>query len=420
MTPLYLWDDARARRFEPFTLTRPVGELRAGAELIRRRWEQRLGMVASGFVSGAPLRDFEEAGAPPAADAVPAGSVVANSRCVVSLAADPAGAAAGDAAGDGAPGPARWLCDGRLAAVRLARAVSAAELMATDALESLGDAIAEGASTEVPGRWLEQLWELLGTLAVQLTEDVAALGATLTCDPPPAGVTVLGAHPVFLERGATVEPLVLLDASAGPILVRRGATITALTRLAGPAMIGEASSVLGGRLHTVSIGEHCKVHGEMSTTIFLAYANKAHDGFVGHSYVGRWVNVGAGTITSNLKNTYGTVHLWTPEGMCDTGLQFLGTMFGDHVKTGIGTRLTTGCVLGAAANVFGEHMPPKVVPPFAWGDGAPYALFELPRFFTQCERMMARRQVMLGERGRRQLTAAWDAAALLHGRVVGP
>ena len=97
----------------------------------------------------------------------------------------------------------------------------------------------------------------------------------------------------------------------------------------------------------------CKVRGELSNTIFLGYSNKGHDGFVGHSYLGRWVNLGAGTITSNLKNTYGTVSLWTPDGVRDTGLQFLGTLFGDHVKTGIGLRLTTGTVLGAGANVYG-------------------------------------------------------------------
>ena len=101
--------------------------------------------------------------------------------------------------------------------------------------------------------------------------------------------------------------------------------------------------------------------------MFVGHANKGHDGFVGHSVLGRWVNLGAGTTTSNLKNTYGTVALWTPGGVADTGLQFLGTLFGDHVKTGIGLRLTTGCVLGAGANVV-DRMPPKAVAPFAWGE----------------------------------------------------
>ena len=141
----------------------------------------------------------------------------------------------------------------------------------------------------------------------------------------------------------------------------------------------------------------------------IGYANKGHDGFVGHSYMGRWVNLGAGTITSNLKNTYGSVTLWTPGGMRDTGMQFLGTLFGDHAKTGIGTCLTTGTVLGAAANVYGGQTPPKAVPPFAWGSAPPYSVYRLDKFLEVVERVMARRQVKLTDRGRQQLAAAHEA-----------
>jgi hypothetical protein len=125
--------------------------------------------------------------------------------------------------------------------------------------------------------------------------------------------------------------------------------------------------------------------------------------------LGRWVNLGAGTITSNLKNTYGPVSLWTPHSMRDTGMQFLGTMFGDHAKTGIGTSLTTGTVLGAGANVYGAESPPKVVPPFAWGSAPPYAVYRLDKFLEVAERMMARRQVTLTDRGRQQLAASHRA-----------
>ena len=105
-----------------------------------------------------------------------------------------------------------------------------------------------------------------------------------------------------------------------------------------------------------AIGHNCRVHGETSNSVFLAYSNKGHDGFVGHSYFGRWVNLGAGTTTSNLKNTYGPVSLWTPSGIRDSGLQFLGTFAGDHAKTGIGLRLTTGTVLGAGAPIVEDEV----------------------------------------------------------------
>ena len=150
------------------------------------------------------------------------------------------------------------------------------------------------------------------------------------------------------------------------------------------------------------------MHGEISNSIFLGHSNKAHEGFIGHSVIGRWVNLGASTITSNLKNTYGDIQLWTPEGIRDTGLQFLGTMFGDHVKTGIGLCLTTGCVLGAGANVFGSTMPPKVVAPFSWGEAGAFKPYHIDKFLETAERMMARREVVLAEGARAQLQAAFE------------
>jgi hypothetical protein len=148
------------------------------------------------------------------------------------------------------------------------------------------------------------------------------------------------------------------------------------------------------------------IRGEISETIVLGHANKGHDGFVGHSYLGRWVNLGAGTITSNLKNTYGSVQLWTPDGVRDTGASKLGSLIGDHAKTGIGTMLTTGSVIGAGSSVFGSETPPKYVPPFSWVDGEAITEFRLAKFLEIASRVMSRRSVVLGERGRRQLTAS--------------
>src|SRR2546426_3492982 len=113
--------------------------------------------------------------------------------------------------------------------------------------------------------------------------------------------------------------------------------------------------------YTTLFRAHCKIRGEVSTCVFLGYANKAHDGFVGHSVIGRWVNLGAGTVTSDLKNTYGPVRLDVNGTALETGLQFLGSLIGDHAKTAIGTLLGTGTVIGAGANVFDAVRPPKYV-----------------------------------------------------------
>ena len=389
MSAPYLWDDARARRFAPFALTRPAGELRAGAVLGRERWERLLGAHVAGFVAAPHLDDFDEPGAPHAVASVPAGAVLANARCLPALGRR----STSDAAA--------WTCGGQVAAVRLAREVGADELRALDRLESLGG---DGPSVEIEGRWLGEVWELVGCLNDLLAADVRALASELDLVEPPAGTPVLGGHEVLVERGATIEPLVVLDATAGPILLRAGSTVSSFTRLVGPCHVGAHSTVVGGRVANVSIGEWCKVNGEVSTTIFHSYANKGHEGFVGHSVIGRWANLGAGTTTSNLKNTYGPVQLWTPDGLRETGLQFLGTLFGDHAKTAIGTRLNTGTVVGAAANVFGAAMPGKMVPPFAWGgDGARY---DADRFLEVAGRVMRRRDVPLTDAMRRQLAAA--------------
>ncbi|MDQ3697630.1 MAG: hypothetical protein M3373_06350 [Gemmatimonadota bacterium] len=392
MTALYLYDDATARTFEPFALTRPISELRAGMLLIRDRWEHAIGLAAAGAVVAPHLVEFEEADAPPGViGAIPAGAVLANSRCVV-----PARWSARDAD--------VWVCGGRVAAVRLGADLGFDEVAGGETpLESVGAAGTR--VVEVPGRWLNEVWSLIVDLTAQLQDDIARVGPELECAVLPAGA-LLGGHPVYLERGATVEPMVCLDATAGPILVRRGATIRAFTRLVGPCAIASDALVTGGRVGGCSIGEMSVVCGEISETVILGHANKAHDGFVGHSYLGRWVNLGAGTITSNLKNTYGTVQLWTPRGVRDSGTIKLGTLFGDHVKAGIGLRLTTGSVIGAGSNVYGADMPPKYVPPFSWGEGRALGAYDVEKFLITTRRAMSRRGMMLSDRGARLLRAA--------------
>jgi UDP-N-acetylglucosamine diphosphorylase/glucosamine-1-phosphate N-acetyltransferase len=392
MTALYLVDDEIARSFMPFALTRPASELRAGAMLIRRRWELALGVQAAGVLVAPHLADFEEPGAPQVATGtLPAGALLANARCVVPLDAVP-------------PEADVWMCEDRVAAVRLDRAMDAEaferEGPTLDRLRRNGARIAA-----IPGRWLGAVWDLTATLGSRLAEDIGRIGPTLSCLTPPANA-VLGEHAVFVEQGATVEPFVLYDASAGPILVRSGATVRAFTRLVGPCAIDGGTTILGDRVSGCSIGEGCMVRGEISDTIVIGNANKAHEGFVGHSVLGRWVNLGAGTTTSNLKNTYGSVSLATPAGLQDTGQVKLGSFLGDHVKTGIGLCLTTGTVIGAGSNVYGSVMPPKYVPPFSWGDGTVLRMYEMDRFLRTAERAMARRGLALGDRARRQLALA--------------
>lgn len=426
MTALYLYDDSRARAFEPFVLTCPLADMVAGAAVQRERWQAALQLPVAGVIAAEHLASFDEGTTScVATGGIPAGSVIANARFVPKLSAFPLSAMGSSNADIGSVD--LWLSAGRVAAARTSRELPVDYFAGGRlALDDVGRSGAE--STMLEGWWLNDVWDFVRYLPEQLADDLAffqkpsfgGIVAAAQSGPPPDNAIVIGKHPVLVARdrsvagevfakGAVIEPQVIFDASAGPIYVGAGTTVHAFTRLVGPCYVGRNSTVLGDRISVCSIGDHCKVRGEMSNTIMIGYANKGHDGFVGHSYMGRWVNLGAGTITSNLKNTYGPVTLWTPTGMRDTGMQFLGTMFGDHAKTGIGTCLTTGTVLGAAANVYGAQTPPKAVPPFAWGSAPPYSVYRLDKFLEVVERVMARRQVTLTARGREQLVAAHRA-----------
>ena len=388
------YDDLIARGFEPFALTRPAGELRAGGEIIRRRWTRVLGTHAEGFIGAAHLAAFDEFDAPAAAAGMLAeGTWLVNSRCAPALRrAVPAEASV-------------VRVGGRVAAIRLGTAQAVDSFASGEAtLEVL---TATGTAIVLDGWWLDEVWDLIRHLNPMLASDAVALAPERK--EVPAHLTVLGAHDVHVDLGAHVEPFVVVDATAGPVLIRRGATVQSFTRLVGPCIVGEDATVSGGRVAACSIGERVKVNGEVSSTIMIGHCNKGHDGFVGHSVIGRWANLGADTVTSNLKNSYGSVSLWTPRGVEETGLQFLGSLVGDHAKTGIGTRLTTGCVIGAGANLFGSTMPPKAVAPFAWGEAPDWQSFAVEKFLQVAERVMARREVALSARMRECLRAAHSA-----------
>lgn len=395
MSNLYFYDDARARQLEPFALTRPASELRAGALLLRQRWERLTGLESKGFIGAPHLRDFDEEGAPPfiGTGDIPAGSVVVNSRFVISLAAD---IKRFDVLMNGGGG----------CAVRLARALPVKDL--AEGKVELASLQTSFGGKNVAGRWMCDIWDYVATLSDQLNEDIPLLGKALP-SALPRPETTMGDGEVFIEEGAQIGPYVVFDVTAGPILIHRGAAIHPFTRLVGPLAVGNDCHVMGDRVASSSIGDGSKIRGEISNSIVLGYSNKGHEGFVGHSYLGRWVNLGALTTTSNLKNTYGSVQLWTPTGVRDSGQQFLGTLFGDHVKTGIGMMLSTGTVLGAGANIYGSHVPPKAVAPFSWGDDEPYGEYELAKFLGTAELVMERRHMTLSDKGRKQLSEAHRA-----------
>ncbi len=213
-------------------------------------------------------------------------------------------------------------------------------------------------------------WDLILANPKQLAEDFRAAGRSGIDGTVEQPIAVRGSRSdVYIAQGALVHPLVVLDAANGPIYIDEGAEIHPFTRVEGPCYIGKKSILLGAKCREGnSIGPMCRVGGEVEESIIDGYSNKYHDGFLGHAYVGRWVNLGALTTNSDLKNDYSSVSIMldgkTPIG---TGSTKVGALIGDHTKTSIGTLLNTGAYVGAMCLIATTgKLLPKYIPSFAW------------------------------------------------------
>jgi UDP-N-acetylglucosamine diphosphorylase/glucosamine-1-phosphate N-acetyltransferase len=273
--------------------------------------------------------------------------------------------------GDVAPPPAdaAWMCEGRLVAASVdeasARGITHADFRDAARLRSRLPRLRE---ETVPAgvTLIGYPWELVAANVSELERQCGTGG--VQDGRLYAGAHVVNAGAVHVGRGASIKPGVVLDAELGPIHVEAGVRIEPNAVVQGPCYVGRECIVRPGAVLRggVSLGPLCRVGGELEGSIMQGFANKQHDGFLGHSYVGAWTNLGADTITSDLKNTYGTVRVSLNGVPVETGRHFVGSFIGEHAKTGIGTILPTGCVVGCAANVFTAGAVPKFVPSFAW------------------------------------------------------
>lgn len=211
------------------------------------------------------------------------------------------------------------------------------------------------------------------------------------------GVTALNPYSIWIGEDVDLKPGVVLDASGGPIVLDQGARVMANAVIMGPAYIGKKSLVrVGAKIYGgTSIGPVCKVGGEVEGSIFQAYSNKQHDGFLGHSFIGEWVNIGADTNNSDLKNTYGNVcfHSYLSGSKIDSGTMFLGALIGDHAKLGINTSINTGCVIGLGSNLFGPDLISDFIPDFSWGQASQLGRYRFDRFCATAALVKARREL---------------------------
>ena len=384
---LVLFEDAHVSLFDPVVLTRSAASLRLGAwthaERAERAFPEReLAILCRPAVAEveaqAGLRTEWDSG-----DVLFVAAVLGRALTTVAAAARAL-----------EPGEA-LVADGRLVA---ARAVGdAADRLAATLREALGDSLlpasspeadtaaiqAAGTVRDVDVVWPVTLADLIGDAGDAITADWAAYEDLIPSPDAAAfpGVHLLDPHRIRLADGVSIDPGVVLDAREGPILIGPGARIGANSYIGGPLCFGPNCLVkpLSRVMNGVSFGPGVRVGGEVHDAIVQSFSNKQHDGFLGNSYLGSWVNLGAATDTSDLKNDYGSVKLELAGRVIDTKRRSVGSLIGDHTKTAIHTRLNTGTVLGVSCNVFGAGVPPRAVPSFSWGGAAGWQEYRLEK-----------------------------------------
>jgi len=244
---------------------------------------------------------------------------------------------------------------------------------------------------KVSGRVLNNLCDLIKYNEELITEH---FHQTRGKSKNPRGFELIGSRKdLFIASDAVVHQSVAIDVTEGPVYIDRGAVIRSFTTITGPSYIGSRVIIDRAKINKSTIGPGCRIGGEVETSIFQGFSNKYHEGFLGHSFVGEWVNLGALTTNSDLKNNYGPVRIKIGKEVIDSGMIKLGCMIGDHAKLGIGTLIPTGTVIGSFVNFFGGGMMPRYVPSFKWLGPGIDENYDLEKALETTRTVMKRRGV---------------------------
>lgn len=400
--PLCLFEDARVGHLAPLALTRAAFDLRVGA---RTLLETAVSVFAPDRLLLHTRRALADvtAGEHPEADVreAPAeGTLFVNGRWMVRE-----GSVVDAVRRAQASGEARAFVQGETL-LALWHPAPPAEWVAEDAL---GLPQADGVPQErVEGETLvTHLWDLVDSLETRIAHDLESMGKLGThTGEVQDGARLVEGGAVHIGEGAVVRAGAVVSAHAGPVRIGRGATVEENAVVRGPCYIGPKAVVkAAARVDGSAVGYWSKVGGEVHASVVHSLSSKAHDGYLGNSYLGRWCNLGADTNTSNLKNDYGEVTVWdAPTGdFVPSGRQFVGLLMGDHSKCSINTMFNTGTVVGVFCNLFGSGFPPRHVPSFAWGGAEGLAPYRTDKALRVAEAVMARRDRPLTDAERARL-----------------
>lgn len=366
---LILFDDPIIRiDLLPFTFTRPTGKIRVGILTIDEKWEKWLGVKASFKTEEYLQKKFQLAAADD--NLLVNGAVCPDEKLVTAVKNLQ---------------PGKFLVKGRLLiAVRKPEG----EMNSQNTIE-YADTI----------MCMDKPWKIFQENAAQLKLDFKLITAGRKSAPVQDKHTrIYGEENIFLEDGVDLKAAII-NAESGPVYLGKNSSIQEGSVIRGSFALCEGSTInIGSKIRgDVTIGPFSKVGGEVSNSVIFGYSNKAHDGFLGNSVIGEWCNLGADTNTSNLKNNYDFVKLWSHgrEQYTDTGLQFCGLMMGDHSKCGINTMFNTGTVVDVFANIFGGDFHRNYIPSFAWGGSTGFTTYQIDKALATAARVMARRNLVL-------------------------
>jgi len=377
-----LFDDPAIRiNLLPFTFTRPVGAIRVGILTIAEKWEKWL-MAPVSFRTESYLQQKFKL-VQTTDNLLINGAICPDQKLVDTLKALPEG---------------YFLVHGNLL---VATRNPGAAMNSTNTIEYPGDITV-----------IDKSWKIFRENAAQLRIDFKLITAGRTSAPITDKHTITyNPENIFIEEGVYIRAAVL-NAETGPIYLGKNSIVQEGAVIRGTFALSEGSHVnMGAKVRgDVSVGPYSKIGGEVSNSVIFGYSNKAHDGYLGNSVIGEWCNLGADTNTSNLKNNYDFVKLWShqSESFENSGLQFCGLLMGDHSKCSINVMFNTGTVVDVCSNIFGEGFPRNYVPSFAWGGSAGFTTHKLDKALETATRVLARRDIKFNDVEKNIMTTVFE------------
>lgn len=249
-------------------------------------------------------------------------------------------------------------------------------------------------TTEIDCKLFEYSWELVSENGKEIIKDIELLSPEKSKNNI-EGVHLINSDDIYIGKDVNIKPNVVLDASEGPIFIDDDGKIFPNSYIVGPVYIGKKSLVKANSqiYHDTTIGPVCKVGGEIENSIIHSYSNKQHEGFLGHAYLGSWINIGASSNNSDLKNDYGKIKVILNGSEIDTGLQFVGLIMGDHSKCAINTAFNTGTIVGVSCNIYGAGFPDRYIPSFSWGGSEGFREYHLRKAVEVAKIVKSRRNI---------------------------